>query len=233
MITTKDEVVEKIRKLLALGERGGTKEEAELAMMKAQEVALRHQIDFSSINVNPPEETYDKVVFGEDVKVGRKSICQKFISSLIVTYFNVRVISSGNRYDGKKMTFIGKTSDIKIAEYIQGFLSREMMELWKDYKRKTNSPTSHRNSFIYGLYTGISEKLKSSKANIIHEYDTQVQNNYWLVVQKDSEKLGIEVAKVFPKLKTERNSVGYIRSQDAVSAGHAAGLNINLNPTLN
>lgn len=245
MNETKNDVVEKIRKLLALGERAGSKEEAELAMVRAQEFAIRHQIDIASIKVNEPQEQYEeKCVVGQDVKKGRKSICQKFITWILQNNFNVSVIYRGSRWSGQKIVFIGKTSDIQVAEYIQGFLSREMVELWNDYRIKTDSPVSVRNSFLYGLYYGIQEKLNESKKNIVKErinelecqYGKEIaqetETNYWLTVKTDSEKLEEAVQKKCPKLKYVKTSIGHIHSFGAIEDGRNVGRKINLRPAV-
>ena len=227
------EVIDKIRKLLNLGNRGGTQAESELAMAKAQELAILNNINLSAIKMNESVEQYEEKYIQEGTQ--RKSVCQKFITWILQNHFNVTVI-----YRGANVLVIGKTSDCQIAEYVQGFLSREMMNLWKEYKKINNAPVSSRNSFIYGVYLGLSNKLTASKNEVEaakfkeiadaqgQDESDKVKGNYQLAVVDSSKERANAVKKFCPRLRNVLTSVGRTHCGDAVSSGKAVGSRINL-----
>lgn len=231
-------IVDKIRKLLNLGNRGGTQAEAELAMAKAQELAILNNINLSAIKMNEEVEQYEEKYIKEGGR--RKSVTQKFVTWILQNHFNVTVI-----YRGANVIVIGKTSDCQIAEYVQGFLSREMMNLWAEYKRRTNAPVSARNSFIYGVYVGLNKKLVESKSKVENDkfkeiadlqgYDEaeKIKGNYQLAVIDSSKERENAVKKFCPRLRHVNTSVGRTHFGDAVSSGRIAGSNINLRKGVN
>lgn len=227
------EIVDKIRKLLNLGNRGGTQAEAELAMAKAQELAIVNNINLSAIKMNETVEQYEEKDIVSGIK--RKSVCQKFITWILQRHFNVTVI-----YYGSRVVVVGKTSDCQIAEYIQSYLSREMMNLWTIYKKENNAPVSSRNSFIYGVYVGLNNKLEASKnaveaarfAEIAEaqgqEEADKVKGSYQLAIVDSSKERENAVKKFCPRLRKTKTSVGRTHCMDAVSSGRTAGSLINL-----
>jgi len=238
--TVSDEVVNKIRKLLALG-HSNNQNESELAMTKAKKLALEHEIDLSLIDAFAGQKE-EPILRGEGVGVGqRESTCQKYINWLLRDHFNVRIVNSGSRFWGRSIVFIGKRRDIDIATYVHGFLNSEMPRLWHRFYKQNGGPLSQKQSYLYGIYKGLSEKLEQSvreteqnkfdeiKALRGVEYGTTAQNSWALTVKSNREKLEEKLGEFYPHLRKSSRSTININSMGAMNAGKAAGRQINLN----
>ena len=240
-----DSLVEKIRKLLALGSAlNDSPAQAELAMQKAKQLAIENDIDLASIQVFENKKSDEPIVKGDEINLGkRESVCQKFIYWLLQKHFNVKVITGGGRYYGKMLTLIGKTKDIQIATYINTFLNQEFMNLWHKY-RETHyeAQTKDRNSYFWGLYNGLDSKLKeqskttesASFSSIVaargSQAAAQVQNCYALAVTSHKERLEDALNEFYPRLRkaSRRSYSNGHHSESARESGFAAGRNISL-----
>lgn len=236
-------VVEKIRKLLALASNlNDSKEQAEMAMKKAKELATAHEVDLACIQVFENKKSEEPIERG-DISLGkRQSVCQKFISWLLQNHFNVRIIYTGGRYFGKQMVLVGKKSDIEIATYVNGFLNEEFMRLWQKYHRATDdSQVKDRNSYFWGLYNGLSDKLKEgAEAAKKTAFDTmaqsrsvddieKVKNCMAMTIVTDKERIDDAVGKMFGRLRRGRTYTRGSHNGSARDAGYNAGKKINLN----
>lgn len=240
--TISTDLVSKIRKLLQLG-TSGNEHEAERALLKARELAVRHEIDLAQIQLFT-EDTYAKeqIERGEDLRLGHKlSVHQKYITWLLMHHFNVSIIYCGNRYSGKRVVFIGKKSDIEIATYVQQFLLSEFMRLWHSYQVTTGARVEVRNSYMYGLYNGLDTKLGDAKKTATQERIREiavcdgeekaqaVEKQYGLVCVSQKEQLKKAEKKFFPSLTHSTTSTGRIHDGFAMESGRKAGQSININ----
>jgi hypothetical protein len=239
-----DSLVEKIRKLLALGSAlNDSPEQAELAMRKAKQLAIENDIDLASIQVFENKKSDEPIVKGEGINLGkRESVCQKFIYWVLQNHFNVKVITNGGRYYGKQLTLIGKTKDIQIATYINTYLNQEFMSLWHKYRASHyEAQTKDRNSYFWGLYNGLDSKLKeqskttesASFSSIVaargSQAASQVQNCYALTVVSNKKRLEDAMNDFYPRLRSRSRSSGNgHHSESARESGFAAGRNISL-----
>lgn len=240
MNATLSPLVDKIAKLLRLS-ASPNQHEAELALSKAKQLAVENDIDLASVSTDTmPEEAYeqDTVTFGK-----RKPITGKFVIWVIESHFNVSIVGSGSRDEGKRINFIGKTSDIQIAIYVFHFLSQTFMSLWHKYQDDTNCSARSRGSYFYGLYQGLDEKLKeataqteSAKFNELAaqrgaDASSEIKNAYALMVVSNKKKLSGAVEKFYPRLRTTRTTVR-LSNDSALSQGRIDGRKIEIKPSL-
>lgn len=240
-----DNLIEKIRKLLALSSNNSSQGEAELALQKAKELAVRHDIELTSIEVFSGVKKEESVLKSNPIDMGaRESVCQKFINMILQNHFNVRVIYSGSRAWGRRLTIVGKKSDMEIAAYIHFFLNNEFMRLWHKYREQNPSViTMERNSFLWGIYMGFTDKLKKAAQDAENQAFTEMQgtteqvgmvkNQYALAKITNSEQLDKALKVFYPNLKTTNRSAAGIHSILAQRAGYAAGQTIVLRKVLN
>ena len=240
MNATLSPLVDKIAKLLRLS-ASPNQHEAELALSKAKQLAVENDIDLASVSTDTmPEETYEKdtVTFGK-----RKPITGKFVIWIVESHFNVSVIGSGSREEGKNINFVGKTNDIQIAIYVFHFLSQTFMSLWHKYQDDTYCSARSRGSYFYGLYQGLDEKLKEAKAQAEAakfselevtkgaEASSEIKNAYALMVVSNKVKLTGAVEKFFPRLRHSKCTVR-LSNDDALSQGRIDGRKIEIKPSL-
>ena len=239
---TQDEVVEKIKKLIRLTS-SDVPAERESALLKARELCLKNELDISEIEAwgetKPAKESIDRT----DLEMGnRMPISQKFISWLIQNHFNCKIIYCGRRYSGRRIVLIGKKSDVEIAAFINEFLNREFMIRWHEERNKNNFRTEERNSFFWGVYNGLDQKLKQTKSKFTESYVSnirtdkgedaanQVSQNYALMKISDEKRIDEEVKRHFPKLASRGSYLSSgIHSQNAMDRGCKVGRTINLN----
>ena len=233
-------IINRIQKLLNLSKdgRGGTAAEVESAMAMAQKLATQHNLDLATLDKGEavPEEKYEKGT----VELGQRfTVTQRFVNNILQGHFNVKVILSGSRYGGRRIHLIGKTSDIKVGEYVLNYLNSEFMRLWRATAKTHDLPAKDRNSYIYGLYQGLDGKLTREKretesnhfANLGERADAAKQN-YSLVLVTDKEKLNAAVQQHFPKLGHAPASTARVRNYDAVAMGTRDGGKISVNRPL-
>lgn len=243
--TISDSLVNKIRGLLRLT-KSNNQHEAELAMQRAKALCVKYDLDLASIDPNKTKNTEEPIIKGDNVSLGKRMcVCQKWVSNLLQCHFNVKIIYFGNRRYGQHIVFVGRKRDIDIATYLNEFLNREFLELWRQYyvKNKPMVTLEHRGGYIAGLATGLGEKISESQKNTEEEtfdqieYERgnegmeQVKNIYALAVINHRKKLSEKVDELFPRLRSIK--VGSSpHNWNSYNDGRAKGRTININRPL-
>ena len=238
--TISSPLLDKIAKLLRLS-ASPNQHEAELALSKAKQLAVENDIDLASVSTDTmPEEIYEKdtVTFGK-----RKPVTGKFVIWIVEAHFNVSIVGSGSREEGKRINLIGKTNNIQIAIYVFHFLSQTFMSLWHKYQKDSDCSARSRGSYFYGLYQGLDEKLtaarvqaESAKFSELEdtrgaEASAEIKNTYALMVVSNKQKLSSAVEKYFPRIRTT-NTTFRLCNDSALSQGRIDGRNIEIKPSL-
>lgn len=227
-----DSVVEKIRKLLALGTSGNENESA-LALQKAKKLAAENEVDISLIEIFTKVKKNEPIVKNGGMALGnRKSITQRYVSWLLEKHFGVKVIYFGNRQRGMTMVLVGTKDKIAIAEYVQGFLNQEFMRLWRNYYTRTNCRLSERNSFLYGMYQGLCDKLEAEQTQVVTEklsnQTEDTKNQFALMVVSEKERLNEALGQFFPSMRSAPRYHPKAYSSTVLSDGHATGQKITV-----
>jgi len=164
---SEDKIIDKIRKLLALAERGGTAEEAESAFAKAQALMAKHAIDEARLvaaGQAPSEEIIKHVVHVRSRDEIKRA---KFLLLHHVAKANhCRVVDATDNYD--QVWIIGHESDALFVEMLCAAIlmqyATERTRGWKAYQAAT--PESVRmsrfkwlQSFAWGYADRIGQRL--------------------------------------------------------------------------
>jgi dimeric dUTPase (all-alpha-NTP-PPase superfamily) len=235
-----EDTFNKIKKLLRVA-TSSNQHEAELAMAHAQKLGILHNIDISSINAfdeKKEEEKYTK----DDVNCGQRyGITQRFANWILEKHFNVKIILSGSRHFGKSIHIIGKTSDVEFAKYLNDYLQETFMRIWHSERKIKNYAVRERESFLYGLYLGLNQKLDENKKEVEEQKFIQISNekgeeegekvkhSYSLMIVNDKEKLQAKVGDYFPHLRKGGSYRVRTRNYDVVNDGMAKGRTIRTN----
>jgi hypothetical protein len=229
-----DSLIERIRKILALS-NSNVEGEREAALLKAQELATRHNIDLAQIE--PARVEREEPIQKEEMACGKRlPVTQHLVSRLLQTHFGVRVIYSGGRYYGRTLTLVGTKTDVEFARFVNGFLNTEFMVRWHEYKERNCAPVGERNSFLFGASRGLDEKLTLAKrkaeldgfASVAPEKRDDTQKAYALMVVSKESRVDAAVDEMFPTLRSVRRSYSGHHSANAYSSGFAAGRRINI-----
>jgi hypothetical protein len=227
------EILLKLKKLLTLS-NSATTAEAENAMEKAIAIAAKHNIDLSSVSISAPEK--EEFIETEYLEGKRKCVAQSFISKIITSHFNVKLIYSGNRVLGQRILFLGRKSDVEFAVYVQEFLKTHMMNAWKYYQKSKMADTRERATFFMGFYRGLDGKLtvakKNQEQNSFGEINESIRSNavhkYELMIQSEVEARENFVSKKHPTLKYGKAKRFINYGGSAEQAGFASGSTTNI-----
>ena len=152
-------IIEKIRKLLALAESSNEHESA-LAMEMAGRLLKRH-------NIQQLYENEQKNYVYAIINSKRKRIeeYQRRIIVVLTKFFYVKALCS-SLYDPlrdethKTFEIFGKKENVEIAEYCYHFLEQKLSSFWQQNCSKFNGNTRiAKKSYYLGLLQGFSEKL--------------------------------------------------------------------------
>lgn len=147
------EILQKVSKLLELGKSSNINE-AQLAMAKAQELLLKHQLTYATVD----ETHIFKRIFAQP-KATQKMQC---ISDILRQFFVYPVINHGR--ENVYLEIFGKEIHVEIGEYIALFLSNKLEELWNDEKRRSNfRGIVAKNAFFHGVTSGFIERQRRDK----------------------------------------------------------------------
>ena len=243
--TVSSDLVEKIRGLLRLSTSDNVNE-SQLAMVKARELALKYELDLASIDAFDQKKSEEPIVKG-GLEIGKRmSICQHYVTNILMDFFNVRVIYSGRRSYGKTISFIGRTRDIELAQYLNNYLNEEFLRLWRKYYAQNENQgvtLDARGGFLYGLAQGLREKLNESQAKVERETFTQIKSEksefesnkvkecYALQIVSHKERLEEKVNEFYPHLRS--HSGGHtVKNHNSIGAGKAIGKTISVNRPL-
>lgn len=232
-----DSVLDKIKKLLSLS-KSNNAHEAELAMTKAQRLAAEYSVNLSLINIFEGSKKQKLIEKKDNIYLGnRKSISQRFVSSILRDHFNVKILYSGTRYGGMNLILIGTKESIDLAEYINSYLNQTFLSLWRDYYAKSNCALNVRNSYLSGLQQGLSSKLQNEQKQVETEklatQTEETKNSFSLMVINEKERLDKAVGEFYPKLKKSyaRYSGGSY-SSSVISDGYKMGKNISIKKSI-
>lgn len=213
-------LIDRLKKLLALAGNNPSQSEAEAAMAKAQAIAVENGINLAMIG----EIENETEVVREDMEFGQRlPTVNTYVSNLLIKFFNVRIITSGSRYGGRKLIFVGKQEDINTAKYVYTWLSETMIRCWHNY-RKANKYTvdvGHKQSYLLGFYNGLSNKLAVNQKDIEKDKlkTVEQQNKYAVSVVNLQKKIQDFMDEEFPRLRT-----GASRSISMNQSSYARGI---------
>lgn len=224
--TPREKILEKLEKLVRLA---GSSEQAEAnsAMETAIRIATENNIELSHLS----RESRPKNEMRKD-EVGKGSarlpVTFRFTSNIIQSFFNVSVITGGDRQNGRKIWFIGKTEDVEFAKFLNTYLENTFFRLWYAYYERNPSAKNARESFFFGLWRGLNAKLKETKQKIEHAITDTAKQGYALMLVNNEKERENALALFFPKLTHTKGKAISIKSNDALAAGYVKGQEINV-----
>lgn len=130
----KEKILDKIKKLLALGDvekSKTTQQEAEAAMSAAFKLMAENNISHSELE----EEEFIEFELDE---YGNRPAELVYVGSILMSYFFVRLIEvkrvRTSRYTYRRsMVVIGSRENVEVAKYVMSYLTRVYKSLWKEY----------------------------------------------------------------------------------------------------
>ncbi len=206
-------VFRKVQKLMALAS-SSNKNEAEQAMIKSQQLLLKHNIESKYIGGEDEEKIFLKRI----MKQKKENAKMRSIANILETFFVTVVYNRGGGFTF--LEILGSAVNIEIAEYVASVLHSEMDKLWKQAQQHANlKGMIAKNSFFLGLARGYCNKIQALK----REYNSDVANAL-MIIEK---KLIDAKAMVYPRLSSSNSSGGYCQKSSALGEQMGRQLNIN------
>ncbi|HEV8052202.1 MAG TPA: DUF2786 domain-containing protein [Parachlamydiaceae bacterium] len=210
-------VLRKVQKLMALA-TSSNQNEAEQAMIKSQQLLLKHNIESTYIDGVDEEKVFLKRI----LKQRKENSKMRTIARILETFFVGAVYNRGG--DHIYLEIIGNAVNIEIAEYVASFLQIELDNLWAHAQQEANlKGTVAKNSFFTGLARGYCNKIEGLK----REYDSTVTKAL-MVIEK---QLIDAKAMAYQRLTSRTSNASHCRASSAF--GEMMGSRLNINPALN
>lgn len=214
---TGDALVEKVRKLLVLAEKGD-EHEAEVALSKAVEIMARYGLDKDSLE----EQKYVTVAIGP--VFSRMPYEELVIAEFISSFFKVRYImasSSPMEEQGsehsRRIYYSGTLSNVRIGSYVYDSLHTHIENAWR--LSGIGTGVRAKRDFTVGVIEGLKKKLTKDIADrgqqaLIHVGDGELDEYYH---------------SRYPGIRSVKRGVRS-RNYGALEAGRKAAEGIDINP---
>jgi hypothetical protein len=206
----KSSVFRKVQKLMALA-RSSNENEAELAMIKSQQLLLKHNIESKYIGDD------EKVFLKRIMKQKKETAKMRAIAQILETFFVSVVYNRGD--DHIYLEILGDAVNVEIAEYVADVLQTELDQLWKGTGLKGMVA---KNSFFMGLAKGYCNKIQALK----RDYGSETAHAL-LVIEK---KLVDAREMAYQHLRTTTRRSNYDPHSSAL--GEKMGRGLTINPAL-
>lgn len=209
-----DKIVEKVKKLLALGSSDNP-HEAELATLKANKILMKYNLS----TVATSDVIYHKRLF----RVGQKNAKNRAIMSILDS-FGVFPVYSAHGKRGYIIEVSGTKANVEIADYVANFLNDELERLYKAARKKGGfGGLAAKNAFFNGIASGYMSKFRKQKSEVENENQ---QENQMTVFNQRMADMAEEL--IYEKLTygggiRERGHLG------ANASGYSAGKKLSIN----
>lgn len=167
----KNEVLEKIRKLLALT-RSPVQAEAEAALVKAHEFMMKWAVEEHELQGGGKTE-FVEVIIHEGKQVPFE---YKMVGSILHQFFNVRCVRMPvfvrNGFRAERMhrlVCFGTSSNTEFAVYVASFLIHTFNRLWFSTAHQFRLNSTYRKRYIAGLTAGFKKYLTSQQQQMESE----------------------------------------------------------------
>lgn len=209
-------VLRKVKKLMALATSSNSYE-AEQAMIKSQQLLLKHHIESEYIYAEDEEKIFLKRI----LKQKRENAKMRAIAQILQTFFVSVVYNRGG--DHTYLEILGNSTNIEIAEYVADVLQNELERLWTQAKQEANlKGMVAKNSFFFGIAKGYCNKIQSLKK----EYGKEAMHTL-MVIEK---QLVDGKAMAYSRLSSKRGQGSYCPESSAL--GEQMGRQLNINPAV-
>lgn len=225
-------ILETLKKLLRLSANNSNEHEAQAAMLKAQQIAIQNNINIASVAHHASKPDTDsglRYVKNEKMIGQRFSICHKFSCGILLKHFNVKIVSSGGRYSGRVLYFIGTENNVDFAKFAYDYLNETFLNCWREYKKTYQKPLNYRETYIFGLFRGLMDKLEQNKREQENNISSEFKNSYALVVADANKGLEMATNNFFPTRKSVKSRQVSAKDGKAFSDGYERGKAINVN----
>lgn len=210
----------KIQKLMALA-TSSNPNEAELAMIKSQQLLLKYNVEFETLN-HTCEKDEEKIYLKRILKQKKADAKMQTIARILNTFFVNTVYNHSEHFT--YLEIVGSFVNLEIAEYVASVLQHELDWLWDQAKKQHSylKGLVAKNSFFLGIAKGYCNKIEALK----NSYSQDVSNAL-IVIEK---KLINAEALIYSGLTRRKSSRKFCPNSSAL--GEKVGKQLNFNPAI-
>lgn len=237
-----DKVRVKIEALLKKTEANGASEfEAQVAMMKAQQLMDEHGITLEDLNHGVKQSDFIRRKFSDGQKL---SILDRYVASSIARYTDTKVwndlefagFKQGRTATGKRrmkttsnLTFYGFAVDVELASYIYKVCDVAMETEWKKFSMKlpTGERKAARSSFMIGMAVRLRTRLDELKQENVQK--TEGRNQLVVLKKQLVERAANEELNLNLNMKKSYATGPSKFNGNAFLAGQEAGNRVRFN----
>lgn len=210
-------IFRKVQKLMALAS-SSNQNEAEQAMIKSQQLLLKHNLEERYVG----REDEEKVVLKRIMKQKKVNAKMRAIGKILETFFVSIVYNRAS--DFTYLEILGEPVNVEIAEYVAEFLNFELDKLWKQGQCQAGLKGAvAKNSFFLGLAKGYCDKIQGLK----REYNSEITKALLVIENKlmDAKDMA------YPRLSSVKTSGACCPNSSAL--GEKLGRLLNIIPGIN
>jgi hypothetical protein len=154
---TSAEVLDKIRKLLALSRGTPNPGEAETAMAIVQRLLLEHGLTLLDAAAGGDAGFLCEAVW----RAERMPVESSFVWGIVEDFFFCFPIRSGN-----ELLVVGRPEHVAVGKYVAVYLSRTFRALWSAYRSERRGQRPNQRAYFLGLRTGITLRLAGERRDL-------------------------------------------------------------------
>ena len=162
MSSSREDIIERIKKLLALA-TSNNPEEAASAMAMAQDLLERHRISMLELEGNNEEVHTDNNIF----YTGRLQTWRRVIFNGITKLVGCHLFVVSNYNKTKSWYITGRDSDISYARFLTAYIMVELTRIVNTYYSLYDR--NYKESWLLGAATGVLVKMKESQTKVFSE----------------------------------------------------------------
>ncbi|MBF0313660.1 MAG: DUF2786 domain-containing protein [Oligoflexia bacterium] len=212
-----ERVLDKVQKLLALAGSSNA-HEAELAMLRANQLLLKHNLKFLSAKERVAAS--DLIYCDQVLRAKRKSAKLNAIARILGCFFVAPIFSY--KGEGVSLEVTGSRTNVEFAKYVAAFLDRELERLWEDSRKLLHcGGLRARNSFMTGVAYGFKEKLQSSQQQDVSKEDSLALTVFQKRLQEDLKVVYTRITSSYSSASIDQLGLGL---------GKAAGKKLTIHP---
>lgn len=210
-------VLRKVQKLMALA-GSSNKNESEQAMIKSQQLLLKHNIESKYLG----GEEEEKICLKRIMKQKKENAKMRAIANILETFFVSTVYCRTGEFT--YLEILGNEVNVEIAEYVSTVLCSEMDNLWLQARLQANLKGQiAKNSFFLGLAKGYCNKISALKK----DYNSETKNG---LIALEKQLINAKEM-VYERLSYSSRRSSHCSESSAV--GERMGRQLNINPALN
>lgn len=219
----KDEIIEKINKLLNLGGEGSSHEE-KAALEKAAKLMEKHELQMADVKGYTSKSAIQEVrIEGYDRHATQ---WEAQLANETAIAFDCKLIINQNYRDSKwEARFYGKGPDLELTRYFFTYLRNYVVVLADKKFKSGDDKTTYCWSFVLEVTKRLRE-MKEQKESILTSETTALVHVKTAAVER-------RVAELYPNIRTEQTKPSIKGSQEAFIKGREDGRNAPINRPLN